>query len=213
MLFPAAAANNDILRTVLDAMPSAVFVVDGDVRIMDTNQAARGLIRSTRQTGRASLRAGEALHCLHAFAHPDGCGRSTDCGACVIRGAVQDALAGQRSLRRRTRLQLHLEDHIQDAYYQITASGFHYQGHDLVLLVLEDISEFAELRKIVPTCSQCKSIRQDEDYWQSVESYVEGFMDLSFTHSYCPSCKQEVLRTIDTTHVVSPSAPKPTSGR
>jgi len=205
--------NNDMLRTVLDAMPSAVFVVDGDVRIIDANQAARDLMQSTCPTAETPVRAGEALHCLHAFEQPGGCGRSTDCRDCMIRSAVQDALAGRHSLRRRTRLQLHLEDRIQDAYFQVTVSSFRSHGRDLVLLVLEDISEFAELRKIVPICAQCKSVRQDEDYWQSVESYVGRFMDLSFSHSYCPSCKQDLLRSIDTTRFASGRTVMPPNGR
>ena len=213
MPFPSDPAHNDILRTILDAMPSAVFVVDSDVRIVDANRAALDLIRSTRNEHPGSLRAGEALHCLHAFDQPDGCGRSVDCGNCVIRGAVQDALTGQHSLRQRTRLQLRLEDRIQDAYFQVTVSGFRFQGRELALLVLEDISEFAELRKIVPICSQCKSIRQDEDYWQSVESYVGRFMDLSFSHSYCPSCKQEILRSINADRVASRTDPMQPRGR
>ena len=201
MTSPLEHTNDDLLRTVLDAMPSAVFVVDRDVRIIDTNRAARALIRATRHTDREPLRAGEALHCLHAFDHSAGCGRSADCGDCVIRGAVQDAFSGQHSLRRRTRMQLHLDDRLKDAYFQVTVTGFQYRSQDLVLLVLEDISEFAELRKIVPICAQCKNIRQDEDYWQSVESYVERFMDFSFSHSYCPTCKQDILRAIDTVQV------------
>jgi hypothetical protein len=213
MSSPADPASNDILRTVLDAMPSAVLVVDGDVRIIDANRAAHDLIRLTGHTDQAPMRAGEALHCLHAFDHPEGCGRSAACADCVIRGAVQDAMAGQHSFRRRIRLQLHLEDRIQDAYFQVTVSGFCYQGRDLVLLVLEDISEFAELRKIVPICAQCKKIRQDEDYWQSVESYIGRFMDLSFSHSYCPSCKQEILRSIDGAHGASRPVPMPSGGR
>ena len=213
MLFPAGPADHDILRTILDAMPAAVFVVDGDVSILDANRAARDLMRLTRHTAPTPVRAGEALHCLHAFDHSDGCGRSADCSDCVIRGAVRDALMGQHSLRRRTRLQLHLEDGVRDAYFHVTVSGFHYQGQDLVLLVLEDISEFAELRKIVPICAQCKSVRQDEDYWQSVESYVGRFMDLSFSHSYCPSCKREILRSIDATQVVPRPHPMTPGGR
>ena len=201
MASPLEPTNDDLLRTVLDAMPSAVFVVDRDVRIIDTNRAARALIRATRHTDREPLRAGEALHCLHAFDHSAGCGRSVDCGDCVIRRAVQDAFAGRHSLRRRTRMQLHLDDRLKDAYFQVSVTGFQYRSQDLVLLVLEDISEFAELRKIVPICAQCKNIRQDEDYWQSVESYVERFMDFSFSHSYCPACKQDILRAIDTVQV------------
>jgi PAS domain-containing protein len=202
-------ANNDILRTVLDAMPAAVFVVDADVCIVDANRAAFALIQLSRHASQEPLRAGEALHCLHALDHPDGCGRSVDCGSCVIRGAVRDALAGQHCLRRRTRMHLQLDDHEHDAYFQITASGFHYQADALVLLVLEDISEFAELRRIVPICAQCKKVRQDGDDWQSVESYVGRYMDLSFSHSYCPTCQQDMLRSIDATPVIPRSRPRP----
>lgn len=98
-------------------------------------------------------------------------------------------------------MQVHLDDRTKDAYFQVTVSGFQYKSQNLVLLVLEDISEFAELRKIVPICAQCKKIRQDEDYWQSVESYVESFMDFSFSHSTCPACKQDILGAIDTVRV------------
>lgn len=193
-------ANGDILRAVLDAMPSAVFVVDADVRIHKANRAAQTLLRSKRSMAELP-RAGEALHCLRADEHPEGCGHSAACSDCIIRRAVRDALAGRHSLRLRTRMRLHLDQGEQDAYFQITATRFHHRSDDFVLLVLEDISEFAELRKIVPICAQCKKVRKDEDYWQSVETYVGRFLDLSFSHSYCPACKEEILRSVDATRV------------
>lgn len=196
-----------MLRTVLDAMPSAVLVVDADVRILDANRAAQALMGSSRRPSPEPLRAGEALHCLHAYEHPDGCGRSADCGSCVIRGAVHDALSGRTSLRLRTRMHLRLDDEEREAYFHITASGFRYQERDWALLVLEDISEFAELRKIVPICAQCKKIRKDEDYWQSVEKYVGRYLDLSFSHSYCPACKQALMRSVDSVTVIPKQRP------
>ena len=66
MPIPTDHLKNDILRSVLDAMPSAVLVVDEDVRIIDANRAALTLIGSSRDGSRDLLRAGEALHCLHA---------------------------------------------------------------------------------------------------------------------------------------------------
>jgi len=196
-------SDNAMLRAILDAMPSAVFVVDADVRIIDANRAAIKLVRSSRPASQEPLRAGEALHCLHASDHPDGCGHSLDCSHCVIRGAVGDALAGKARLRLRTRMNLSLEGRRRDVFLQVTVSGFRHQERQLALLVLEDISEYAELRKIVPICAQCKKIRQDEDYWQSVENYVGRYMDLSFSHSYCPACKQDILHAMDATPVTS----------
>jgi hypothetical protein len=213
MTIPFEPSDNAMLRAVLDAMPSAVLVVDADVRIIDANQTALKLIRSSETTSQEPLRAGEALSCLHAFDHPEGCGRSSDCGDCVIRGAVGDALAGRARRRLRTRMNLSLDGHRQDVYFQVTASGFRYQARQLALLVLEDISAFAELRKIVPICAQCKKIRQDEDYWQSVENYVGQYMDLSFSHSYCPSCKEDMLHAIDGTPVIPRhNLPRPIDG-
>lgn len=213
MTIPFEHSDNAMLRVVLDAMPSAVFVVDADVRIIMANRAAYELIRSSDVPSQDSLRAGEALHCLHAFDHPDGCGRSSDCTDCVIRGAIGDALAGKASRRLRTRMNLSLDGRRQDVYLQITASGFQHQARQLALLVLEDISAFAELREIVPICAQCKKIRQDEDYWQSVENYVSRYMDLSFSHSYCPSCKQDMLNAIDTARVIpGNNRPRSTDG-
>jgi hypothetical protein len=201
-----------MLRTVLDAIPAAVFIVDNDVRIMVANRAAHELMGSSRPSWSMPLRAGEALQCLHAGRQPDGCGHSPDCKDCVIRNAVREALAGRRSLRLRSRMHLHLDGRACDAYLQITASGFDYQGHDWALLVLEDISEFAELRKIVPICAQCKKIRQDEDFWQSVETYVGRHLDLSFSHSYCPACKEDILRSVDAVSLVPKGGPSSIAG-
>ena len=179
-----------MLRAVLDAMPSAVFVVDADVRIMMANRAAHELIRSSGVPSQASLRAGEALHCLHAFDHPDGCGRSADCSDCVIRGAVGDALAGRASRRLRTRMNLSLDGHRRDVYFQVTASGFEHQARQFALLVMEDISAFAELRKIVPICAQCKKIRDDKGYWNNIEAYIQEHSEAFFSHGMCPDCME-----------------------
>ena len=202
MTFPLDRSDDTLLRVVLDVMPSAVFIVDEDVRIIDANRAACGLMNTAPSSAEKPPRAGAALHCLHAAEHPEGCGRASHCADCVVRSAVGDALEGRQSLRRRTRMRLKQDDADRDVYLHVTASAFHYRARNLVLLVLEDVSEYAELRKIVPICVQCKKIREDEDYWQSVENYVGRYLDLSFSHSYCPTCKAEALRSIDAINVI-----------
>jgi hypothetical protein len=37
-------------------------------------------------------------------------------------------------------------------------------------------------------CAYCKSIRNDQNYWEKVETYFTQHSNVSFTHSYCPNC-------------------------
>jgi sigma-B regulation protein RsbU (phosphoserine phosphatase) len=41
---------------------------------------------------------------------------------------------------------------------------------------------------ILPICSYCKKVRDDTEYWQKVETYVESLLELGVSHSICPDC-------------------------
>jgi PAS domain S-box-containing protein len=45
-----------------------------------------------------------------------------------------------------------------------------------------------ELNGLLPICSNCKKIRDDEGYWQVVEGYISKHTDVTFTHGVCPDC-------------------------
>lgn len=47
------------------------------------------------------------------------------------------------------------------------------------------------LQGLVPICSRCKKIRDDEGYWQDVEEYLEEHSDADFNLSVCPRCARE----------------------
>jgi PAS domain S-box-containing protein len=50
------------------------------------------------------------------------------------------------------------------------------------------LAEIRTLQGIVPICSYCKKIRDDDYYWQTVESYISKRMNTRFSHSICPAC-------------------------
>ena len=35
---------------------------------------------------------------------------------------------------------------------------------------------------------KCKSVREDEEYWQTLEGYVHEHMGVDFSHGVCPDC-------------------------
>ena len=50
------------------------------------------------------------------------------------------------------------------------------------------LAEVKTLREILPICSYCRKIRDDENYWHTVESYISEHTASRFSHSICPSC-------------------------
>lgn len=41
---------------------------------------------------------------------------------------------------------------------------------------------------LIPICSYCKGIRDDQGYWSSVEKFIEQHSDVEFTHGVCNTC-------------------------
>ena len=54
-----------------------------------------------------------------------------------------------------------------------------------------------ELKGILPICSHCKSIRNDQDYWETIESYIKKHTHANFTHSICPECAKKYYPDMD----------------
>jgi PAS domain S-box-containing protein len=48
------------------------------------------------------------------------------------------------------------------------------------------LAEVHTLQAILPLCSYCRRIRDDDNYWQSVEDYFARHA--RFSHGICPSC-------------------------
>jgi CheY-like chemotaxis protein len=54
-------------------------------------------------------------------------------------------------------------------------------------------SNIKQLQGLLPMCSYCKSIRNDQNYWERVEQYISEHSGAQFTHGICPSCYEKVM--------------------
>ena len=52
--------------------------------------------------------------------------------------------------------------------------------------------EVKRLSGLLPICASCKKIRNDEGYWQEIESYLHSHTDTQFSHGICPECAQKL---------------------
>jgi PAS domain S-box-containing protein len=55
------------------------------------------------------------------------------------------------------------------------------------------LHEVRSLRAILPICSYCKRIRNDENDWETVDDYIAEHTNTRFSHSICPSCYKEEI--------------------
>ena len=59
--------------------------------------------------------------------------------------------------------------------------------------ILRYAPQISQLESMLPICSYCKKIRDDNNYWQQVETYIGNKTGTSFSHSVCPACYEEVV--------------------
>ncbi|MEX2283760.1 MAG: PAS domain-containing protein [Gemmatimonadota bacterium] len=64
----------------------------------------------------------------------------------------------------------------------------HEEREQLVRELQSALAEVSTLRKILPICSYCRKIRDDENYWHNVEDYIKRHTDSQFSHGICPNC-------------------------
>ena len=50
--------------------------------------------------------------------------------------------------------------------------------------------EVKMLRGILPICSRCKKIRDDQGLWEQVDEYLARYSDILFSHGICPECME-----------------------
>lgn len=56
------------------------------------------------------------------------------------------------------------------------------------------LSQVKQLQGLLPICSYCKKIRDEQNYWHRVESYLSEHTAVEFSHGICPSCYTEVVQ-------------------
>jgi sigma-B regulation protein RsbU (phosphoserine phosphatase) len=59
---------------------------------------------------------------------------------------------------------------------------------DRVLALETALAHVTQLQGLLPICMYCKRIRNDQNYWQRVESYISDHSGARFSHGICPEC-------------------------
>jgi PAS domain S-box-containing protein len=58
------------------------------------------------------------------------------------------------------------------------------------------LAEIRTLQGLLPICAWCKKVRDDKNFWLSVEDYLSKNTDVRITHGMCPSCLQQTAEAL-----------------
>ena len=68
---------------------------------------------------------------------------------------------------------------------------------DHLIVELKDaLGKVKTLSGLLPICASCKKIRDDNGYWNQIETYVQAHSEAEFSHSICPACARKLYPEI-----------------
>ena len=134
------------LKTLFEAIPCGVLIVDNDRRV----RAVNSVLERTFGVSRATVvdkRSGEALKCVHHSESPEGCGTGEACRSCNMKAAALEAIAGTKAYRRRAPVQLFIDGEVREMMLQVSAAPFEVGDDVFAIVLLEDITELTGFKR------------------------------------------------------------------
>lgn len=174
---------------LMDNLRDGVMVIDTQGRVVDLNRRLEELL----DTGREPVVGGPARQVLSRWSELD-----------VLLGddasLPATAILVDENRQRAFEVSVFPLDgpHGAPAGRMLTVrdvSASHQAEKEREQLIVELRAALAKVKKLsglLPICSHCKKIRDDQGYWHHVETYVSTHTDADFSHSLCPSCIREL---------------------
>ena len=178
-------------RQILDCLPTPIFVVDQDLRILDHNTAAHALLAVPVDAARGQ-HGGHILNCLNAISHNEGCGQTPFCAKCGLRNALNSAVQGERTVNTRSTMRLVEHGLERTRVFRITVTPMPAEGEPRWILAMEDCTDLAELEQIFPLCPSCREPRDDAAFRTRAEQLLRKRWDQGASLPLCPDCNQRL---------------------
>ncbi len=114
------------------------------------------------------------------------------CRTCVVRNAVSESVRNRKVVRRGQKMFLTEDGNQREVYLLVTTAPIKTAAGPYVMLLLEDVGELVEARRLLPICMHCGKVRDEDSYWSSVDEYFKKHLDLDFSHGICNDCMKKL---------------------
>ena len=61
----------------------------------------------------------------------------------------------------------------------------------------EALAKVRTLSGLLPVCAWCKEVRNDDGYWEDVQTYLSRHTDVLLSHGICPSCADKMEHELE----------------
>lgn len=193
------------IERIIDNLPSAIFVLDRETRILLANRKAAVIAGKTRQ-GFSGLSLGDALNCIHAHDAAEGCGHGPECFRCLVRRAVEKAFL---SLQKSGPIDAGVENETLGTR-NLRLSTSYLSEEDVVILAIDDITEqkaiereSLEKNKILTAIETAGAVCHDMNQpLQVLLGYIDTLLESGtdeFTRECLGEMRKQTLRLRDIT--------------
>ena len=62
--------------------------------------------------------------------------------------------------------------------------------------ILKYTAEIRQLQAMIPMCVYCRKVRDEQDYWEQVETYIQRETGSRFSHGACPGCFEKEIERL-----------------
>ncbi len=146
------------LTTIFENAPFMMLLLDEEGKIRRVNDMTCTFTASS-VSDMVNRRSGEALRCLHALNAPEGCGSGPQCRECTVRLTALNTLETGRSHHQvEVSLPLVVQGKEQTIPFLISTTKVMVGTHAMVLLSLQDISEYKKLESELFHAQKMESI-------------------------------------------------------
>jgi hypothetical protein len=104
---------------------------------------------------------------------------------------------GARSLRKRIYARENAEQQLVQAHEELKLEAQQCKLAEqakgkLVTELQEALAQVKLLSGLLPMCSSCKKIRDDQGYWRQLEAYIHDHSEAQVSHGICPECAKKL---------------------
>jgi transcriptional regulator with PAS, ATPase and Fis domain len=131
-------SNYAFVKTILDALPCGLMVIDGKGLILTVNSLMQNIF-GLKVDSAAGKPFGYALGCINAIENSDSCGFISDCQICAVRELAVTSISKNKKQKTNTTLAVSANGQVRDIPLSIRVLPFIFAQKQFAILILEHL--------------------------------------------------------------------------